>query len=301
MTDASNNCWMRRKSCETVTQVNEQDLAQEQAASTGWAAVTETVSRHTWETGQLHRDEDAVVTEVPVALVYNGISHVVMMATPADLEELALGFSLSEGIIAHREQLHDLELMEREHGMELSMTISAEAFAALKERRRNLSGRTGCGLCGIESLEQAIPASVRVTNEVRLEHSALQAALTALGQRQTLKRRTGGVHGAAWCDARGAIELVREDVGRHNALDKLLGALQTTVHSPAGFALVTSRASYEMVAKAVSCNIAVLAAVSAATSLAVQQAELGGLTLVGFLQPGRQVVYTNPHRLVEGG
>lgn len=261
--------------------------------------VTQPFTRHTWSAGRLHQDEDSVVTEIPVALVYNGISHVVMMATPTELEDLALGFSLSEGILQHRAQMRDLEVIEREQGVELSMTISAEAFAALKERRRNLVGRTGCGLCGIESLEQAVPPAVRVSSDLRIAHTALQAAVAALGQRQSLKRLTGGVHGAAWCDASGLIELVREDVGRHNALDKLLGALAAGECSAAGFALVTSRASYEMVSKAASRNIAVLAAVSAPTSLAVQQARQCGLTLVGFLQPGRQVIYANPRRIVE--
>ena len=255
--------------------------------------------RHTWSAGRLRQDEDEIVTEEPVALVYNGISHVVMMATPADLEDLALGFSLSEGILQRREQLRDVEIIERDHGMELSMTVSAEAFAALKDRRRNLAGRTGCGLCGIESLEQAVPRAAQVSSDPRLSHAALQAAVTALGRRQSLKRLTGGVHGAAWCNAAGVIELVREDVGRHNALDKLLGALARTEHSAGGFALVTSRASYEMVAKAASCNIAVLAALSAPTSLAVEQARHSGLTLVGFLQPGRQVIYANSQRIVE--
>jgi len=257
--------------------------------------VTQPFTRHTWSAGRLHQDEDSVVTEIPVALVYNGISHVVMMATPTELEDLALGFSLSEGILQHRAQMRDLEVIEREQGVELSMTISAEAFAALKERRRNLVGRTGCGLCGIESLEQAVPPAVRVSSDLRIAHTALQAAVAALGQRQSLKRLTGGVHGAAWCDASGLIELVREDVGRHNALDKLLGALAAGECSAAGFALVTSRAS----SKAASRNIAVLAAVSAPTSLAVQQARQCGLTLVGFLQPGRQVIYANPQRIVE--
>jgi FdhD protein len=255
--------------------------------------------RHTWERGQLRRDEDAIVTEVPVALVYNGVSHVVMMATPSDLEDLALGFSLSEGVLERGEQLLDLELFEREHGIELAITIGSGAFAALRQRRRNLAGRTGCGICGIESLQQAIPAAVPVSGDLRLSHAALQAAVLALGQRQSLKRLTGGVHGAAWCDAQGRIELVREDVGRHNALDKLLGALQGNAHSAAGFVLVTSRASYEMVAKAAACNIELLAAVSAPTSLAVHQARLSGLTLVGFLQPGRQVIYANPQRILE--
>ena len=261
-------------------------------------AVIETVARHTWERGQLCQDEDAIVIELPVALVYNGVSHVVMMATPSDLEDLALGFSLSEGVLEHREQLLDMEVHERAQGVELALTIAAGAFAALRQRRRNLVGRTGCGLCGIESLAQAIPAVAQVSGDLRLSHAALQAALQALGQRQSLKRLTGGVHGAAWCDADGRIELVREDVGRHNALDKLLGALEVNAHAAAGFVLVTSRASYEMVAKAAACNIQLLAAVSAPTSLAVQQARRSGLTLAGFLQSGRHVIYANPQRLL---
>lgn len=261
--------------------------------------VTRTVTRQTWERGELHQDSDAIVIEVPVALVYNGISHVVMMATPADLEDFALGFSLSESILQHSGQLLDLEVNELEQGVELAMTIAAEPFAALKNKRRNLVGRSGCGLCGVESLGQAIGPAVPVHSSCRLSHRALQAAVEELGQRQSLKRLTGGVHGAAWCNVQGEIELVREDVGRHNALDKLIGALRGDAHSTEGFALVTSRASYEMVAKAARCNIAVLAAVSAPTSLAVKQAELSEVTLVGFLQPGRQVIYANGHRIVE--
>jgi len=163
------------------------------------------VTRHIWERGQLRQDEDTVVTEVPVALVYNGVSHVVMMATPSDLEDLALGFSLSERVLERPEQLLDVEVLERAQGLELALTIGAGAFAALSQRRRNLVGRTGCGICGVESLEQAIPPPVQVTGELRLSHPALQAALQALGQRQSLKRLTGGVHAAAWCDAQGRV------------------------------------------------------------------------------------------------
>lgn len=259
---------------------------------------TDNVIRCTWAEGEMLVDRDAIVTEVPVALVYNGVSHVVMMATPADLEDLALGFSLSEGILQRPQDLLDLEVHERLQGIELALTISAGAFAALRERRRNLVGRTGCGLCGIESLEQALPEPASVNSDLQLSHRALQRAIVQLGKRQSLKHLTGGVHGAAWCTAAGVVELLREDVGRHNALDKLLGALQRDGCSQAGFVLVTSRASYEMVAKSARCGIALLAAVSAPTSLAVRQAELSGLTLVGFVQPGRQVVYTRPERLL---
>ena len=254
---------------------------------------TRTVARRSWRDGALQpADQDTVVAEMPVALVYNGVSHVVTMATPRDLADLAMGFSLSEGIIDRPGQLLDWELQPREQGVELQMTITAGAFAGLQRRRRNLTGRTGCGLCGLESLEQALPTPRPVTRSLPLPHRGLQAAVAALGDAQLLKRRTGGVHGAAWCRPDGGIDLVREDVGRHNALDKLLGALLRRDRWEPGFALVTSRASYEMVAKVASCDIPLLAAVSAPTSLAVRHARDCGVTLVGFVQPGRHVVYT---------
>ncbi len=261
---------------------------------------TLSVSRVSWRDGATVVDADRVITETPVALVYNGVSHVVMMATPTDLEDLALGFSLSEGIIPLPDQLLDCEVQQQARGLELQITVTNQCFAALKARRRNLTGRTGCGLCGLESLEQAIPDLPVLARDQRIGHRALQAALSALEDAQTLKRDTGGVHGAAWCNERGGIEILREDVGRHNALDKMLGARASSKESRRGFVLVTSRASYEMVAKVASCGIEILAAVSAPTSLAIEQAEGCGLTLVGFVQPGRQVVYTRPERIEEG-
>jgi FdhD protein len=257
------------------------------------------VERIIWSEGQRTSDSDTVVTEVPVALVYNGVSHVVMMATPTHLDDLALGFSLSEDILQYPAQLLDFELQQREQGVELNLTIAAEAFAKLKDRRRNLTGRTGCGLCGIESLAQAIPAPARISQEWSVSHQAIAVAVDSLGSTQLLKGKTGGVHGAAWCSLQGDIELLREDVGRHNALDKLLGSLHHNAHSAHGFVLVTSRASYEMVAKVASHNIPLLAAVSAPTSLAIEQAEEAGVTLVAYAQAKRQVVFTHSHRLFD--
>lgn len=254
------------------------------------------VTRCTWHNGETVTDSDTVVVERPVALVYNGISHAVMMATPSDLGDLALGFSLSEGILQSSQQLLGLEIQHREQGIEVVMEITAQPFAALKQRRRNLTGRSGCGLCGVESLEQAIADPPRVTADVRFTHQALQRALQGLGLAQSLKRLTGGVHGAAWCCPGGDILAIREDVGRHNALDKLLGALAREQAAP-GFILLTSRIGYEMVAKAAACNVAAVAAVSAPTSLALQQARSAGMTLVGFAQPGRQVVYCGEQRI----
>jgi FdhD protein len=261
---------------------------------------TRELQRQVWRDGSSVDDCDTVVCETPVALVYNGISHAVMMATPVQLPDLALGFSLSEGILDRPDQLLGLDVTQRDQGIELAMEITAGAFAGLKERRRNLAGRTGCGLCGIESLEQLLPLPQPVESTVRISHEAIQKALTALAQQQTLKAATGGVHGAAWCLPDGEIALLREDVGRHNALDKLLGAMAATGGDEDGFVLVTSRASYEMVAKLAACGREILVAVSAPTDLAVEYAREVGVTLLAFAQPGRQVVYSHSERIEEG-
>ncbi|NHN37564.1 formate dehydrogenase accessory sulfurtransferase FdhD [Pseudomaricurvus alcaniphilus] len=253
--------------------------------------------RSVWNRGELSTDTDQVVTECPVALVYNGISHVVMMVTPVNLREFALGFSLSEGILESAAQLLDFEVNETELGLELALIIPSRQFAGLKARRRNLTGRTGCGLCGAESLQQAIVQPRSVNSDVQVTHEAIDRAIGALQQHQLLQQQTGAVHAAAWCDAQGEILLLREDVGRHNALDKLLGALQLHEASKEGFVLITSRASYEMVTKTASANVAVLVAVSAATSLAIEMAEQCGIALVGFSQPGRHAVYSCVERI----
>ena len=257
--------------------------------------------RTVWRDGQYSEDCDRVVEEAPVALVYNGVSHAVMMATPTDLEDLALGFSLSEGIIDGPEQLLGLDLQDHAKGTEVAMEITAQPFARLKQRRRNLTGRTGCGLCGVESLDQAIAPPPRVETDVAIAPQAIQAAFHALARVQQLRAQTGGVHGAAWCSPAGEILLLREDVGRHNALDKLLGAMTQAAMDCSGFVLLSSRLSYEMVAKAASCNIPVVAAVSAPTALAVEQATQANMTLVGFVQRGRQVIYCGRERILEAG
>ncbi|WP_020680905.1 formate dehydrogenase accessory sulfurtransferase FdhD [Marinobacterium rhizophilum] len=234
---------------------------------------------------------DCIALEVPVALVFNGISHAVMMTSPTDLEDFALGFSLTEGILQHPDELYDIEVLQEEHGISVQMQISAERLTLLKQHRRNLTGRTGCGLCGTESLEQAIRPVPRVQAPV-LSDQAIQHALACLQQHQPLQAGTGATHGAAWCNSAGEILLAREDVGRHNALDKLIGALmKTDLPREGGFALVSSRASYEMVQKSCSAGFGALVAVSAPTALAIEQARLAGLMLVGFARPGRHVIY----------
>ncbi len=246
--------------------------------------------------------EDNIAAEVPVALTYNRSAHVVMMATPMDLEDLGLGFSLTEGLIGAVEDLLAIRVLPRPGGLELAMTITEPWFDRLATQRRNLAGRTGCGLCGAETIEQALRYPDPVGRRLRVTHSALQHAVGALGQRQPLQADTGATHGAAWCSVDGEILQLREDVGRHNALDKLIGNLVRGGLRPAqGFALVSSRASYEMVYKAAAAGIELLAAVSAPTTLAVEFADRCGLTLVGFARPGRHNVYSYPERIVDDG
>ena len=238
---------------------------------------------------------DVIALEVPVALVYNCMSYAVMMTTPNDLEEFALGFSLSEGIIHDYSELHDVTCInEGKAGLTVHMQISQDRLAELKTRRRNMTGRTGCGLCGTESLQQAI-RPIKNVNATEISDEAIQKALGLLPKFQPLQIATGATHAAAWCDLKGNILLAREDVGRHNALDKLIGALiGSNFNRQQGFTLVTSRASYEMVQKCCSVGIGGLVAVSAPTLLAIEQAREAGLTLVGFARNGRHVIYNNP-------
>lgn len=238
---------------------------------------------------------DDIAVEVPVALVYNYISHAVMMATPSDLEDFALGFSLTEAIITSPDEVNHIHVQSGKKGMTVRLQISEARFDALRERRRNMVGRTGCGLCGVESLKQAIHP-VETVQTVAVSDEAIQAALTRVNQHQPLQQMTGATHAAAWCDLAGNILCIREDVGRHNALDKLIGAFKKTDLSvAAGFVLVTSRASYEMVQKSAYAGFGCLVAVSAPTSLAIEQAQKANMKLVGFARDGRHIVYHDPH------
>lgn len=235
----------------------------------------------------------AIAAEVPVALVYNGLSHAVMLATPQDVEDFALGFSLSEGILRTPSQLYDVEVEHSEAGIEAQLSIAAERMMALKERRRSLTGRTGCGLCGAESLTHAVRKLDRIASGCLISAQAIHRAMDELADGQVLHRETGATHAAGWADAEGRLLLAREDIGRHNALDKLIGALaRRGLPTGEGFALVTSRASSEMVQKAASVGIPLLAAMSAPTDLAVRLARDCGLTLVGFVRGARHTVYS---------
>jgi FdhD protein len=247
--------------------------------------------------GRSTAQHDWLAEEVAVALVFNGLSHAVMMATPADLEDFALGFGLTEGLLAGPGELYDTEVQPVDQGIELRLTVSARCFDALKQRRRTLAGRTGCGLCGTDSLAQ-VQRPLPPVPAMRVAASALAAAQRALRPWQAVQQLTGASHAAAWCDAAGAVLLVREDIGRHNALDKLVGAMLRAGADPAaGFICITSRASFEMVQKAAVAGVGVLAAVSAPTALAVDTARGCGLALAGFVRGDDLVAYTYPERL----
>ena len=249
-----------------------------------------------WKSGKLSQIEDVVAEEVPVALIYNGISHAVMLATPNDLEDFALGFSLAEGILSHPKELYGIEVVAQSAGIELRMEIAAERFHQLKEKRRSMTGRTGCGLCGAESLAQALrlPDAVNQSQET-FSTAAILKALAEAAKNQPLQAETGATHASFWVSSTGEIEMAREDVGRHNALDKLLGA--KAADNKSGFVLTTSRASYEMVQKVAVAGVSMLVAISAPTGLAIRMAEQSGITLVGFARPEQYVVYTHPQRI----
>nr|WP_198320896.1 formate dehydrogenase accessory sulfurtransferase FdhD [Azohydromonas aeria] len=243
--------------------------------------------------------EDFVADEVPVALQFNGLSHAVMLATPLDLEDFAVGFSLSEGIVDHAGDVFGMDVETVDQGIVLHVEVASRCLARLKERRRALSGRTGCGLCGVESLAQALPRCKRRVAPAVLPAAALSGALDGMRARQALQSATGATHAAAWCGPRGELRLLREDVGRHNALDKLIGALaREGLDAADGFFAVTSRASYEMVQKTVRAGVGTLAAISAPTALAVRTAQAAGLCLIGFARGRDWVAYSAADRLI---
>ena len=264
----------------------------------GRGYVTRRVDRY--RHGEHECTSDAITEEVPVAMVYNDVPFAVMMVTPLDLEDFALGFSLSEGLVAKPEDLQAIEVHPRLEGVELAMRVASDTVEqrAGKGGERLLPGRSGCGLCGARMLEDAVRHPAPVGEGPRIEAVALERALETLQAAQPVNSATGAVHAAAWVDVQGAIMLVREDVGRHNALDKLIGAMaKARIDVQRGFLLVTSRASYEMITKAASAGISVMAAISAPTALAIHLAESTHMTLVGFARPGSYVVYTHPQRL----
>ncbi len=247
--------------------------------------------------GIARTDTDLLAEEVPVAVHYDGDPFAVMMVSPGDLQDFAYGFSLTEGR-AIPGDIVDIEVRTVLEGLLLDIRTRNPAVSGAAPER-SLPGRSGCGICGNRELEEVVKRPAPVGDGVAIDVAALEIALAALQDRQPLNAATGATHAAAWSSPDGTLMLVREDVGRHNALDKLIGAMVRSDMDPGpGFALVTSRASYEMVTKAAIAGISLLAAISAPTALAVDLARDCGLTLVGFVRPGRQVIYSHPHRLL---
>jgi len=239
-----------------------------------------------------------IAEEVPVALVYNGRPYVVVMATPTDLEDLAVGFSVTEGIVVGASDLRAGEVVRASHGIEVQIEVSSADAERLSDRARGLVARTGCGLCGVETIGDALRVPAVVGSLLFVAPDALWKAASELSRRQTINNETSTVHGAGWATPDGELHVVREDVGRHNALDKVLGALARGGRdASSGFVIVTSRASYEMVQKAAMCGVELLAAISRPTGLAIRFAEAANVTLAALVRGESGNVYCHPHRI----
>ncbi|MCC6202735.1 MAG: formate dehydrogenase accessory sulfurtransferase FdhD [Gammaproteobacteria bacterium] len=251
-----------------------------------------------WADGRLQQTCDAVANETGLALVYNGQPFAVMMVTPVDIEDFVLGFSLSEGVIARPDELLRTRIGIVPDGIEANVEIAARRYRTLDLKERMLSGRVGCGLCGAQTLAQAMRHPAPVARSLAISSSALHDGMAWLSRLQPLNARTGALHAAGWLDPHGRLLLAREDVGRHNALDKLIGALARTRPLPLGGSLlITSRASHEIVQKAAVVGIEIVCAISAPTALAVRVAEETRITLVGFAREGRYTAYAHGDRI----
>ncbi len=261
---------------------------------------TTSVTRSAWHLQARVDGKRTIPEEAAVALTYDGSSYAVMMATPQDLEDFALGFSLTEGIVSAPDDIRSLEIVDAEVGIELRMWLNESRADALKERRRQLAGPSGCGLCGIESLKEALRPTPRVSEGQMFTPAEIMRAVEALAPRQVLNRQTRAVHAAAFWQPHDGLVAVREDIGRHNALDKLGGALvrEGTLRQ-AGMTVMTSRVSVEIVQKAALLDLPVLIAVSAPTALAVRTAEKAGITLVAIARSDGFEIFTHPRRIAK--
>jgi FdhD protein len=253
--------------------------------------------RRTWlrlEGGRAGPAEGSLAEEVPAALVYAGRSHAVMMCTPADLEDLAVGFTLTEGVVARAAEIGPVRVARHSRGVELEVEVPPAAAERLQARGRAIAGRTGCGLCGVEAIDDAVRAPRRVTSELHIGQVALWRAAAALEAHQPLNAETRAVHAAAWCEADGTLRVVREDVGRHNAMDKALGSqlLAGRYPLPGVVACLSGRASFELVQKAALAGLAGIVAVGAPSSLAVELARERGMLLCGFARGDSFNVYS---------
>jgi FdhD protein len=244
-------------------------------------------------------DARDLAVEMPVNLVYGSVPYAVMMTTPADLVDFAYGFSLTEGIVAEADEIRGVTVEDGEGGLRLLVDLAPGRLREHLARKRAISGRTGCGVCGIDDLAALPMAETKPGAAVTVGIAAVERALAALGDAQVLNRRTRAVHAAAWADLDGSLVAVREDVGRHNGLDKLIGALMRTRVDPAtGFVVITSRCSFEMVEKAASLGAAFVVAISAPTSLAIDRARRHGITLCAIARSDTLTVFTGRERLI---
>lgn len=280
-----------------MARTNTVDSLDDLLAELGWLSYSQ-FGIERWDGLQLSNASDYIAEEVPVVLVYNNQPHVVMLTTPLDLEDFALGFSITENIVSNPGEVKSIRTVQRSKGIEIRIQIPDANFEKLHKFDRNLTGRTGCGLCGTKTLEKAMRKMSPVKQGLTVDAKALIKALNSMHELQFLNQVTGSVHGAAWFSPDHGVTCLREDLGRHNALDKLIGSLlKSKTNFEGGCLLVTSRASYEMVQKAVSVGITIMAAISAPTALAVRLADENGLTLLGFVRKERHVIYTHPHRV----
>ncbi len=259
------------------------------------------VDRQVWRADGASRGARLIPEETAVALTYNGGTYAVMMATPQDLQDFAVGFSLSEGIVQSPGDIVSLEVIELDNGIELRMWLPPSRAELINERRRQIAGPTGCGLCGIDSIAQAVRSPAPVAKGGRFSQREVMTAMLGIAPLQQINVETRAMHAAAfWTPSRGIVSL-REDVGRHNALDKLSGALALSQISAAeGMVLLTSRVSVEMVQKTAALGAPVMVAVSAPTALAVRMAEAAGITLIAVARGDSFEVFTHPGRIAAG-
>lgn len=268
------------------------------------AAVTR-ITRVAHRHGGTHTAARMVPEETPVAFSYGGTTHAVMMASPADFEDFALGFSLTEGIISSAEEIASIEVQDLGAGIDIQIRLKDSANTRFEARRRRLAGPVGCGLCGIESIEEAM-RSVDAVDSASLALTAadIVESVSLLSRKQPFHAETGAVHAAGFYQpgkGEGGIAMVREDVGRHNALDKLAGALaKAGIDGTAGAVVVTSRVSVEMVQKTAAIGAPVIIAVSAPTALAIRTAEAAGMTLVALVRGEEFDIFTHPERIASG-
>ena len=263
------------------------------------AAPVYTADRQIWRDGSLSEGTRLIPEETALALTYNGGTYAVMMGTPQNLRDFAIGFSLSEGIIQSRDEIDSLDIVELDDGIELRMWLASSKAVLLGERRRYIAGPTGCGICGIDSIAEAVRPAAIMPKGHSFSPREVMAAMASIAPLQQINIETRAVHAAAfWTPARGIVSL-REDVGRHNALDKLAGALaQAKVSTSEGMVLLTSRVSVEMVQKTAAIGAPLMVAVSAPTALAVRMADAAGITLAAVARTDGFEVFTHPERIM---